>query len=120
MAHNRAGVDWRVDERRTGGRRTVLDGVWTSLTNPFRALWWATIGLGLLTRAHALGIGGLVAFYVGHIVGDPTWFTTVSSAIAAGRRFINPRVHTAMLAVSAALLLTMGVWFLVTGLRGLG
>ncbi len=120
VVQNRAGLDWRTDERPSGRWRTVFAGVWTSLANPYWTIWWATIGLGLLTKAYVLGVAGLAAFYVGHIIGDLTWFTAVSGAIAAGRRFITPRVYTVMLAVSAVLLLAMAVWFLVSGLRGLG
>lgn len=119
VLRNRSGVDWRADDRPAGGWRTVFAGVWSSLANPYWTIWWATIGLGLLTKAYTLGIAGLAAFYVGHIIGDLTWFTAVSGAIAAGRRFITPRVYTIMLSASAALLLAMAVWFLVSGLRGL-
>lgn len=119
VLRSRSGMDWRVDERPGGGWRTVFAGAWSSLANPYWTIWWATIGLGLLTKAYALGVAGLVAFYVGHIIGDLTWFTAVSGAIAAGRRFITPRVYTIMLSASAALLLAMAVWFLVSGLRDL-
>jgi len=120
VAQNRAGLDWRRDDRPSGRWRTVFAGVWSSLANPYWTIWWATIGLSLLTKAYVLGVAGLAAFYVGHILGDLTWFTAVSGAIAAGRRFITPRVYTVMLAISAVLLLVMAVWFLVSGLRGLG
>lgn len=119
VVQNRDGLDWRRDDRPGGRWRTVFAGAWTSLANPYWTIWWATIGLSLLTKAYALGIAGLAVFYVGHIIGDLTWFTAVSGAVAAGRRYITPRVYTVMLAISAVLLLAMAVWFLVSGLRGL-
>jgi len=120
LVRNREGIDWQADDRRGGGWRTVFAGAWTSLANPYFVLWWATIGLGLLTRAYAIGIAALVAFYLGHILGDLTWYTAVSGAISAGRRLITPRRYVVLLTASAALLVAMAVWFLVSGLRGIG
>ena len=92
-------------------------GVLSSLANPYWSLWWATIGLGLLTKAYALGFAGLVAFYLGHITGDLTWYSLISGAIAAGKRFITTRVYATMLSVAAAFLLVLAAWFLTSGLR---
>jgi len=119
VARNRDGVDWRGDERRGSGWRTVFAGAWTSLANPYFVIWWATIGLGLLTKAYALGVAGLVAFYLGHILGDLTWYTAVSGAVSAGRRLLTPRRYLMLLGASATLLVAMAVWFIVSGLRGI-
>ncbi|MEE4274843.1 MAG: LysE family transporter, partial [Thermoleophilia bacterium] len=103
-----------------GGRahgRAVLGGVVSSLSNPYWSIWWATIGLSLLTKAYALGAAALVAFYVGHILGDLTWYSAVSGVIAAGRRWITPRRYRAMVAVMAGFLLVLAAWFMVSGVR---
>jgi threonine/homoserine/homoserine lactone efflux protein len=116
VARHKVSLDWDADDR--GARaRTVWMGIVSSLANPYWTIWWATIGLSLLTKAYALGLAGLVAFYVGHILGDLTWYSLVSGALAAGKRFITLGVYRAMLVVAAAFLLCLAGWFLVSGLR---
>jgi threonine/homoserine/homoserine lactone efflux protein len=110
-------LEWDTEGTATGRARTVLGGILSSLANPYWTIWWATIGLGLLTKAYALGFAGLVAFYVGHILGDLTWYSAVSGAIAAGRRWISQSGYRTMIAVAAVFLLALAVWFVVSGLR---
>ena len=50
--------------------------------------------MSLLTKAYAIGMAGLVAFYVGHILGDLTWYSAVSGIVAAGRRAGSRRTST--------------------------
>jgi threonine/homoserine/homoserine lactone efflux protein len=116
LARRRVSIDW---EGGAGGGKTraVLMGIVSSLANPYWTIWWVTIGLGLLTKAYALGVAGLVAFYLGHITGDLTWYSLVSGAIAAGKRFITPGVYRTMVAVAAAFLLILATWFLTSGIR---
>lgn len=110
-------LDWEPDAAGAGRARTVLGGVLSSLANPYWTIWWATIGLGLLTRAYALGLAGVAAFYVGHILGDLTWYSAVSGALAAGRRWISARGYRAMVGAAALFLLAMAAWFTASGLR---
>jgi threonine/homoserine/homoserine lactone efflux protein len=116
LVRDRVSIDW---EGASGGskKRAVLLGIVSSLANPYWMLWWATIGLGLITKAYALGIAGLVAFYLGHITGDLTWYSLISGALAAGKRFITPRVYRTMLSVAAVFLLALATWFLTSGIR---
>jgi threonine/homoserine/homoserine lactone efflux protein len=110
----------RLEYGAAGGRahgRAVLGGIVSSLSNPYWSIWWATIGLSLLTKAYALGAAALVAFYVGHILGDLTWYSAVSGVIAAGRRWITPRRYRVMVAVMACFLLALAAWFVVSGVR---
>jgi threonine/homoserine/homoserine lactone efflux protein len=119
VARGKATVEWQGDGRGTGRLRTVLAGVVSSISNPYWTLWWATIGMSLLTKAYAAGIAGLVAFYVGHIIGDLTWYSALSGLIAAGRRFITAKVYSVMLLTAAAFLLALAGWFIFSGVRGL-
>ncbi len=107
-------IDWEA--HRQGSGPLVSTGILVSLSNPYWAIWWATIGLGLLTKAYALGIAGLAVFYVGHITGDLTWYSLISGAISAGRRFITLRVYKGMLLAASVFLLALAMWFLVSGI----
>ncbi len=57
LTRHRVSIDW--EDGSSGGRaRAVLMGIVSSLANPYWTIWWVTIGLGLLTKAYALGIAG--------------------------------------------------------------
>ncbi len=116
VARGTARLEWGSESGRASGR-AVLGGALSSLSNPYWSIWWATIGLSLLTKAYALGAAALVAFYLGHILGDLTWYSAVSGVIAAGRRWITPALYRAMLIVAACFLLVLAAWFLVSGVR---
>ncbi len=116
VARGTARLELGAARGRAGGR-AVLGGVVSSLSNPYWSIWWATIGLSLLTKAYALGAAALVAFYVRHILGDLTWYSAVSGVIAVGRRRITPRRYRAMVAVTACFLLVLAAWFVVSGVR---
>ena len=119
VARGKATVEWQSEGQGTSRLRTVLGGVVSSISNPYWTLWWATIGISLLTKAYAAGIAGLIAFYVGHIIGDLTWYSALSGLVAAGRRFITARVYAVMLLTAAAFLLALAGWFIFSGIRGL-
>jgi threonine/homoserine/homoserine lactone efflux protein len=116
VARDRVVLDWEGGDG-TGKLRAVGMGIVSSLSNPYWAIWWATIGLGLLTKAYELGIAGLAVFYFGHITGDLTWYSLISGAIAAGKRFITVKVYKVMLSCAAAFLLFLAAWFLSSGIR---
>jgi threonine/homoserine/homoserine lactone efflux protein len=116
VARDTARLEYGAADGRAHGR-AVLGGIVSSLSNPYWSIWWATIGLSLLTKAYALGAAALVAFYVGHILGDLTWYSAVSGAIAAGRRWITPRRYRFTVAVMACFLLVLAAWFVVSGVR---
>ncbi len=102
----------------TSGRhaRMILAGAVSSLSNPYWIIWWATIGLSLVTKAYALGLLGITAFYLGHILGDLTWFSAVSGLVAAGRRWITLRFYRGMITVAACFLVALAAWFLMSGI----
>jgi threonine/homoserine/homoserine lactone efflux protein len=120
VLHGRASTDWSAERAASGKLRTVLSGVVSSLANPYWTIWWATIGMGLLVKAYAAGLVGIIAFYFGHITGDLTWYSAVSGAVAAGRRLMTARVYAGMLLAATTFLVGMATWFIVSGIGGIG
>jgi len=92
----------------------LLGGVFISASNPYFAIWWAAIGLGLVTSAYnSYGVPGAVVFYFGHITADITWYVFVSLLISKTRNFINIKVYRIIILVLGVFLVAMGIRFLI-------
>ena len=93
-------------------------GVLCSLTNPYFILWWATIGLGLLTQSlRTLGWPGLTVFYTGHILSDLAWYCGIAGAVAFGKEHLNDTLYRSLVVLCAGALLFFGVRFVREGWR---
>jgi threonine/homoserine/homoserine lactone efflux protein len=104
-----------------GAAAPVKDGLLLSLVNPYFHVWWATVGVGLITMAMQSGLGvlGLVVFYAGHISADLAWYSLVSLTVCKGRRWLTDRVHRGVVGGCALCLLGFGVYFWVYAWRQL-
>ena len=88
-----------------GGKlRTVMDGIFTSASNPYWSLWWATIGLGYLLLARGRGPAGVLAFFLGHILADAAWYFFVGWAVSAGRGWFTDRAYRVVVGACAVFL----------------
>ena len=74
----------------------VAAGVLVSVSNPYWWIWWVTIGAAFLVRYDVTfrRWPGLLAFFVGHEMGDLGWFLAVSIALGLGRSRIPRGVVT--------------------------
>ncbi len=97
----------------------VLAGVTASISNPYWLVWWATVGAGFTFTALALGLLGIVAFYLGHISADFVWYTFVAGIVATGRRYMTDPVYRGLLVACAVFLLALGLFFILSGLGAL-
>jgi threonine/homoserine/homoserine lactone efflux protein len=95
----------------------VLAGILTSLSNPYWALWWATVGLSYIALSLRLGWVGLTFFYVGHVLSDLAWYSAVSLALAMGRRLITDRTYRGLVTACAVFLVGFGLYFGYAGAR---
>ena len=102
-----------------GGRHPVLAGILTTLSNPYWAVWWATIGLGYIAMSLKLGAVGLVAFYGGHILSDLVWYGAISLSLVFGHRLLTDRVYRGLVTACAGFLVVFGLYFGYAGLRAL-
>ncbi|MHC4503836.1 MAG: LysE family transporter [Planctomycetota bacterium] len=95
----------------------LLAGAWTSVSQPYWFIWWATAGASWVMLALAQsGPTGAGAFYVGHILSDFVWFTFVAAAVGAGRKIIPPAAFRVILKVCAIALVAFGLLFVSLGL----
>ena len=108
-------LDLSPDKAGASGRAVVplRDGVLLSAANPYFIIWWATVGLSMVTMAMEsdLGVAGAFVFYGGHLGADFIWYLLVAFLVANGRRFINDTVYRAMVGVCAAALVLFAGYF---------
>lgn len=94
----------------------VAAGALISLANPYWTLWWVTVGLGMIAGL-AAGTAGGVAFFVGHLMADVTWYGLVAAVAARGRAWLGPAAQARILKLCGGVLLIFGLWFLAVGTR---
>jgi len=95
----------------------ILTGVAATLSGPYWAIWWATVGLSYISLAVPLGLLGVASFYLGHVTADFVWYSAVALAVAGGRRLMTARGYRMLLAVCGVALASLGLVF---ALRGAG
>ncbi len=110
-------IDWGAHRDRSGP--LVPTGILLSVSNPYWAIWWATIGLGYLLSCKALGGAGVAAFFLGHISGDLAWYTLISLLVAKGRHLLTDRVYRALIGVCATFLAGFAFYFAYAGIERL-
>ena len=99
--------------------RPILGGVVFSITNPYWSLWWITVGAAFLGETQSLGLGilGITAFYLGHVLSDYSWFTLVSLAVASGRRVMGETFYKGVVLIRGLFLWGMAFVFILRGLN---
>ncbi len=96
----------------------ILGGAVVSIANPFWSLWWATVGASFMAWSQSLGLGllGIVAFYLGHILSDYSWYSAVSLAVGMGRRLMSNSVYKMVMVFCGLFLWAMAGFFIANGL----
>lgn len=93
-----------------------LAGILMSLANPYWIIWWATIGLGYVLHSQKLGFIGIVFFFIGHILGDLVWYSSISFAVGKGRKFFGNKTYRILVGACAAFLAFFAVWLIYDGI----
>jgi threonine/homoserine/homoserine lactone efflux protein len=111
-------VDW--DEQGAGEQGSlILQGIVMSVSNPYWAIWWATIGLGYILYCRTLGLPGMVVFYAGHIMGDLIWYSLVAFIVARGRHLLTGGVYRRLIGACAAFIVCFAFYFVYSGIKRL-
>ncbi|UCD16460.1 MAG: LysE family transporter [Candidatus Zixiibacteriota bacterium] len=113
----------RIQETETSLRpkksaRLVLDGIITSISNPYWFVWWATTGSAFLVKSLKFGVIGPAVFYVGHIFSDLVWYSFVSFLIWRGRKLVVGMGYRILMTACALFLLYLGGLFIYDGYTG--
>ncbi|MHB8085035.1 MAG: LysE family transporter [Dehalococcoidia bacterium] len=90
---------------------SLVTGIVMTGGNPYFFLWWATVGVALISGAVAFGIIGLVLFTVVHLACDMVWEQVVSTTVFRTRHLWTPRVQKTVFGICALVLVGFGIWF---------
>ncbi|MHC4744528.1 MAG: LysE family transporter [Planctomycetota bacterium] len=89
----------------------LVAGIALTAGNPYFLIWWATIGLGLATRAHELGIWAFAVFAFVHWLCDFVWLTALSWASYQGSTLMGTKGLNIVLMICSGALRFFAVIF---------
>jgi len=92
-------------------RNAFTLGITTTLLNPGFLIWWATIGILLITQAAEYGLLILIIFAIVHWLSDFSWGLAISFGIQKVKEFYASKVRTIIRYSSAVLILIFGIYF---------
>ncbi|MFO8020147.1 MAG: LysE family transporter [Promethearchaeia archaeon] len=107
-----------VDEEEIKGFRgnSFLGGIVTSLSNPYWIIWWGVIGISFMINFGLVDFSnplGLVAFYVGHELGDLLWYFPLSIFVYLGGKSLNPKIYKIILIGCGLFMIGFGIYLAV-------
>lgn len=94
----------------------VLGGALISMTNPYWWVWWVSVGFAFMIqyRISFRSWPLLLAFFLGHEVGDLAWYLAVSILVHWGKRRLSSRFYLAVLLVCGIFIIGFGIYLLVS------
>jgi threonine/homoserine/homoserine lactone efflux protein len=100
-----------LEERTDLPSRSITTGMILTGANPYFLLWWATIGLALITGATEFGIYGLMAFIVVHLACDVLWEQIISMTVFRTRHLWTAKIQKIVFTVCAVVLIGFGLFY---------
>jgi threonine/homoserine/homoserine lactone efflux protein len=96
----------------TGGS-PLAAGILLSAGNPYFLVWWATVGLTLITTArNDFGLWAFGLMAIAHWSCDLLWLAALSWASFQGSMLLGPAGQRVVLAICAAAMLGFGLYFI--------
>ena len=102
-----------VDVKYEGTHKSaIMAGLATSTASPYFFLWWATVGVTIVSGARAFGGGWMIVTGGVHWLFDAAWLLFISCFVFFLRRFLTPTVQRAISAICGLTLVGFGVYFI--------
>jgi threonine/homoserine/homoserine lactone efflux protein len=95
----------------------VVLGIVFSVLDPYWLIWWASIGLGYIIHSLKLGLLGVTAFFLGHILADLTWYALISFGVAKGKHLFSNESYRKLIGGCAVFLILFSCWFFYSGIE---
>jgi threonine/homoserine/homoserine lactone efflux protein len=94
-----------------------MQGLLTTISNPYWLLWWATIGANFTGISQGYGTPGLIAFYFGHILADFSWLMLIGTMLVKGKKFLTDKIYRAIILLLSIFLAAAAVYFIISGVK---
>lgn len=90
----------------------VVAGALVSMGNPYWWIWWVTVGAAFLLRFDITLARwpALIAFFLGHELGDLGWYSAVSTLLHLGRRNIPRGLTVGILSFCGVAIIGFGAY----------
>jgi threonine/homoserine/homoserine lactone efflux protein len=90
----------------------MLGGIIISMANPYWWVWWATIGFAFMLQFEISfnDWPRLVAFFLGHEMGDLVWYMLVSVLSFFGIRRLNKKIYYGILVACSVFIVFLGFY----------
>ena len=111
MANSAKNITLNIDAQDQRCSRLTVLGITMSIANPYWAVWWLTVGLGLILSAQKYGLFAVAVFFLGHILADLTWYSAVSFTVSKGRRFLSDKIYKSIMLLCGIALIVFGLYF---------
>ncbi|MFC1846407.1 LysE family transporter [Chloroflexota bacterium] len=93
---------------------SLTAGIVMTGANPYFILWWATVGVVLITSAIEFGIIGFIIFIIVHWTCDLVWEQIISMTVFKTKRFWTLKIQKVIFLICALVLIGFGIWFCLT------
>jgi len=90
---------------------SLVTGIVITGTNPAFYIWWATVGVALVSGAAKFGLIGVILFTLVHLPCDLAWSEFLSVGTFESRRWWTQKIRRIVFSVCALILAGFGVWF---------
>lgn len=96
----------------------IGQGMLLSVLNPYWLLWWATVGIGMISgHVNKLGGRAWVVFFLAHELADYLWYIGISLIVALGGTFLNATLHRGIIFTCGLGIAVLGILFMLKPLR---
>lgn len=94
---------------------SFLGGILVSISNPYWELWWAVIGLGFMINFKISFVNpiGILAFFIGHELGDIVWYLPISTFIYLGGKILNYKIYKYILIFCGGFMVVFGIYLII-------
>jgi threonine/homoserine/homoserine lactone efflux protein len=93
-------------------KNAILAGVATTATSPYFFLWWAIVGVAIVTGAKAFGGGWMILTGGLHWLFDAAWLLFISCFVFFLRRFLTAGIQRRISVICGLTLVGFGVYFI--------
>jgi threonine/homoserine/homoserine lactone efflux protein len=97
---------------------SITTGMILTGVNPYFLLWWATVGLTLITGATKFGVYGLLLFILVHWLCDLIWEQIVSMTVFKTKHLWTLKIQKAIFAICAIVLIGFGIYYCISVFLG--